>query len=206
MNRTKNKKIIIYALCGALLLSASLTAVFLLKPFESTGQVSNVPAFVFSEEDAPGWWAGNNHNERASVSDEEINPRPIETLSTASIVAFKGEKNVVETACFAMFTYYDYRVDLAELKAEKDAGALQEELKMTGVGETQVTMAVFGKEATLTLNNYEISGPGSENSMKGTSFGWIEAGEGYVQVNGVCPTASELSLVADVVPAIALND
>lgn len=63
---------------------------------------------------------------------------------------------------------------------------------MKSIGENMLSIDAFGAAKSFTLTKYEVIGPGSENSMKGLSYGWVDLGDGYISVSGVCPTASEL--------------
>ncbi len=103
-----------------------------------------------------------------------------------------------------MFSYYDYKTDIAKLKAEKDAGVTQGDSKFQNVGDLQSSISTPDGIKSFTLTEYELSGPGTENSMKGMSYGWVELGKGYIQVSGVCPTATELDDTLQISEAISL--
>jgi len=56
----------------------------------------------------------------------------------------------------------------------------------------------------LFTTNYKLVGPDVENAMKGMSYGWVDTGDGYVSVSGVCPTTSELDDTLKAISAITL--
>lgn len=170
------------------------------------GAPKPAPAFMFNESKAPNWWAAENYNSQAAMSKEKDyrGSVPIEKLPVASITVVKGKKGDNTTACFVMFSYYDYKTDIAKLKAEKNAGTLQGDSKFQNVGDMQSAINIPEGMKRFTLTKYELSGTGTENSMKGMSYGWIELNDGYIQVSGVCPTAAELQEAAQISEAISL--
>ncbi len=189
--------LVVIAICIALNAKQVLSAV---------GVSSKPPVFTFNESSAQGWWAAENYNSQASMAKEKDfkGDEPIDKLSVASINVFKGKKGDNATACFVMFSYYDYKTDIAKLKAEKDAGVTQGDSKFQNVGDLQSSISTPDGIKSFTLTKYELSGPGTENSMKGMSYGWVELGKGYIQVSGVCPTATELDDTLQISEAISL--
>ena len=202
----KNQKLILVFTPLALLMVAGILFAFNSeKVLGLIGSTLKDPIFVFSQDKAPDWWAAKNYNAQESANEEEYQrDSPIDKLPVASIHAFKGIEGDGRTDCFVSLSYYDYKTDLSKLKAEKDAGMPSGDFSMNEVGQSEASLTIFGGSKTIIMNNYELSGAGSENSMKGMSYGWIEGVDGYIEVSGVCPTANELGQVADVTPAISL--
>jgi len=206
--KSKNKRNWRVAI-GVLGILAVLSLVFVLNSSQIVrvmGVSKPAPIFVFNQSKASGWWSAENYNSQASMVKEKDyqGSDPIEKLSVASMNLFKGKKGDSMTACFVMFSYYDYHTDLAKLKAEKDAGASQGGMKFQNVGDIQSSINTPDGIKPYTLTKYELSGPGAETSMKGMSYGWVELNKGYIQVSGVCPTAAELDETTEVSDAISL--
>ncbi len=167
--------------------------------------ISSTPAvFIFNESKAPGWWSAENYNSQASTKNYE-GSEPIDKLSVASMNVFKGKKGEFKTACFVMFSYYDYAVDVAQLKKNKDSESLSSG-SMKNVGESTLSFDVFNTPKDFTLTKYELTGPDAENAMKGMSYGWVNTGSGHISVSGVCPTAGELDDTVQVIGAMSLSE
>jgi hypothetical protein len=205
---TKNKRNWLISIASVGIL-AILGALFVLNSNQillAVGVTQPTPAFSFNESKASGWWAAENYNSQVSMSKEKDyqGDEPIDKLSVASMNVFKGKKGDNATACFVMFSYYDYKTDIARLKAEKDAGTRQGDSEFQNVGDVQSTISTPEGVKSYTLTKYELSGPGTENSMKGMSYGWVELDKGYIQVSGVCPTAVELGDTVQISEAVSL--
>lgn len=207
-NKAKNKRNWYIVISGVGII-AVLGVLFMLNSnqiLRAVGVSKPAPIFTFNESKASGWWAGENYNSKeAEASAEDYQgTEPIEKLPVASINVLKGKQGEYATACFVMFTYYDYQTDITKLKAEKDAGTPQVDSKFHNIGDVQSNISTPDGIKSYTLTKYELSGPGTDNSMKGMSYGWIELGKGYIQVNGVCPTAAELEDTLQISEAISL--
>ncbi len=202
----KRKWLIVFSSIGIVVVLGVLLVLNLNKAPLASGVKDPAPVFTFNGSKAPGWWAVKNYNSQASTSTESEyqGSEPIDKLPIASINVNKGKDGEYATACFVMFTYYDYRTDIAKLKAEKDAGTTQGESKFQNVGDMQSTISTPEGIKSYTLTKYELSGPGTENSMKGMSYGWVELNDGYIQVSGVCPTETELDDTAHISEAVSL--
>lgn len=208
MVKSKNKRNLYIAIGFVGILAIAIT-LFILNSTEilrAVGISKSVPAFTFNQSKAPNWWATENYNSQASMKNEKEyqGSEPIDKLSVARINVLKGKKDEYATACFVMFNYYDYKIDIAKLKAEKDAGNSKGGSKFQNVGDIQSSINTPEGDKSFTLTKYELSGPGTENSMKGMSYGWVELDEGYIQVGGVCPTAPELDDTAHVSATVSL--
>ncbi|MFZ1301151.1 MAG: hypothetical protein WAQ27_01045 [Candidatus Microsaccharimonas sp.] len=211
MVKTKKvqRKGLLYIVIGSIAILVSVSLLFLLNSSQVlrlVGVSKSVPVFTFTDSKAPGWWAAENYNSQASMSTEEDyqGSEPIDKLSVASMNVFKGKKGDNATACFVMFTYYDYSTDVAKLKATSDTELSKDGSGYKYVGDMQSTINTPDGVKSYTLAKYELSGPGTENSMKGTSYGWIKLNQGHIQVSGVCPTAAELDDTAQISEAISL--
>ena len=163
----------------------------------------SAPIFTFTKSNAPGWWAGGNFNARASATNDYKGSEPVEKLSVASMNVYNSEEGEYATACFIMFSYYDYKGDVERLKTDKEAEVLAS-ASMKKIGESVVSMNAFGESKNFTLTNYELIGPDAENVMKGMSYGWVDLSDGYVTVSGVCPSAGELDNALAVMSAVSL--
>jgi len=163
----------------------------------------SAPIFTFTKSNAPGWWAGGNFNARASATNDYQGSEPVEKLSVASMNVYNSEEGEYATACFIMFSYYDYKGDAERMKRDKEA-EVSASTSMKKIGEKVVSINAFGVNNNFTLTNYELIGPDSENAMKGMSYGWVDLSEGYVAVSGVCPNASELDGAVVAMSAISL--
>lgn len=207
--KTKNKRnwLISIASIGILAILGVLFALNSNQILRTVGLTEPALIFSFNELKAPGWWSAENYNSQASMSTEKDyqGSEPINKLSVASMNVFKGKKGDNATACFVMFSYYDYQTDITKLKAEKDAETSQGDMKFQGVGDVQSTISTPEGAKPYTLTKYELSGPGTENSMRGVSYGWVELDKGYIQVSGVCPTAAELDETAQISEAVSLT-
>lgn len=204
-NMTKNRKIII-AITIPLVVIITLGLLFALninQVLSAFGVSKPAPIFTFNESKAPGWWAGDNYNNQASAKKDNQGTEPLDKLATAGMTVLKGEKGEYKTACFVMFSYYDYKVDIEEMKADQKRDyAANESAK--NMSENTVSMNLFGKDTNFTLTNYGLIGTGAENAMTGMGYGWVEAGDGYVSVSTVCPTADELKDTVPLVGAMSL--
>lgn len=198
----KRQKKIIYIASGIIAVLAILAVVFALNAnqiLSTLGLIKTSPAFSFNASQAPGWWAADNYDSKTAAESEEYKGNePIDTLPSASINAFQGEEGEYTTACFVMLAYYDYSVDVAQLKKDKESGYAADGSGKS-LGESNASVNIFGETKNFTLTNYELVGPDSENAMQGMSYGWIDLGDQHVSVNGVCPTGAELD---DMIPAI----
>ncbi len=203
---TKNKKIT-YILIVAASILAALTIVFILNSnqiLQAAGITKSAPVFIFNDSKVPGWWAADNYNSRESTDPQNYEgSEPINTLPVASMNIFKGNKGEHKTACFVMFSYYDYKVDVVQLKKDKQS-EVSASTTMKGIGEDTTSIILLGETKNLTLMNYELIGPDAENAMKGMSYGWVDLKDGYVSVSGVCPTSDELGDTMSVITAISL--
>ena len=203
---TKNKKAVVIIVCSlAILIGLGVTYILnSTQILRAVGLSKPAPVFVFNESKAPGWWAAENYNSRDSTKpDKYEGSEPIEKLPVASMNVFKGEKGQYKTACFILSSYYDYKTDTAQLSKNKE-DEVRASTSMRKIGDSNVSINMFGEPKSFTMKNYELVGPDAENAMKGMSYGWIEAGDGYVGVNSVCPTASELDETSAVIGALSL--
>ena len=203
---TKNKKTayIAVGILGILLASSAAFALNSQQILRAVGVSKPIPVFSFDESKAPGWWAADNYNSRASTTEEKYEgTEPIEKFPVASMNVFKGQKGEYETACFVLFSFYDYKTDVAQLKKDKDSEVFNS-TSMKKVGESTVSVDALGTVRTFTLANYELVGPDAENAMKGMSYGWVDTGDGYISVSGVCPSSDELKDTLEAVDAISL--
>jgi len=201
----KNKKII-YIVVGTLGILIALGLLFALNSnqiLRAAGTPGSAPVFTFSEQKAPGWWAAKNYNSKASAGKDYQGSEPVDKLSVASLNIFKGKEGDNATACFVMFAYYDYKVDTVQLKKDKDSAVLAS-ASMKKIGENSLSFDALGVAKNFTLTKYELIGPDAEHSMKGMSYGWIDAGDGYITVSGVCPTGSELDDTFSAMGAVSL--
>lgn len=203
----KNKKpTYIISAVVLLVLVLGLGAVALFTPaLKVIGLNTATPGFVFDETKAEGWWATDNYNARASAGDDYQGTDPIEKLPVATINVFKGEKGSDETACFVMFAYYAISADVIKLKNDKDA-EVAASTTMQKVGEVSTIITVLGSSQSVTMANYELIGPESQDSMRGMGYGWVNAGKGYISISSVCPTAGELEAATSPIPAVKLTD
>lgn len=194
---------IIAASFGALV---TLSLLFVLNSdqvLRAIGVSKPAPVFVFNQAKAPGWWAAENYNSQASSTEDDEEGEPIDKLPVASMNLFKGKKGDNATACFVMFSYYNYKADVAQLKKDKDSESLAS-TSMKKIGEDSLLFDALGKDTSFVLTKYELIGPDSENSMKGMSYGWVDLGDGYLSVSGVCPTGAELDDTFTAISAIKL--
>lgn len=203
---TKKKKIIVIII-GIAGLLAILGTVFALNSeqiLRTLGVTKPAPVFSYKDTKAPGWWATDNYNSQESVNrDEYKGSEPIDELPVASVNVFKGKKGQYATACFVMFSYYDYKTDTAKLLEEKNREVAASD-SMKKIGNETLSINAVGETKSFTLAQYELIGPDAENSMKGMSYGWVDLGDGYMSVSGVCPTAAELGDTVDAISAISL--
>lgn len=202
----KNKKVI-YILVSVIAILGVVVSVFILNSnqiFSAFGLTKNPPIFMFNEQKAPGWWAAENYNSKASTDAKKYQGNePIDKLPVASMNVFKGKQGEYATACFVLFSYYDYKADTNELSANKEREVAASN-SMKFAGETTTSMSILGSAKGVTLRNYELIGPDAENAMKGMSYGWIDLDDGYISINGVCPTANELNNTASIFNGITL--
>jgi len=197
------KKFIVAASFGVLV---TLSLVFVLNSnqiLRAIGVSKPAPVFTFNESKAPGWWATENYNSQASSMEDDQGSEPIDTLPVASMNLFKGKKGDNATACFVMFSYYNYKAHVTQLKKDKDSESLAS-TSMKKIGEDSLLINALGKDSSFVLTKYELIGPDSENSMKGMSYGWLGLGDGYLSVSGVCPTGVELDDTFTAISAIKL--
>jgi len=200
----KHKKtFIIAASFGVLVAFSLLYALNSNQILRAIGVSKPVPVFTFNESKAPGWWAAENYNSQASSTEGDQDSEPVDKLPVASMNLFKGKKGDNTTACFVMFSYYDYKTDVAQLKKDKDGDSLAS-TSMKNIGEDSLRFDALGKDTSFVLTKYELIGPDSENAMKGMSYGWADLGDGYLSVSGVCPTGSELDDTFTAVSAMKL--
>ncbi len=201
-----NKKYtyITIATIGVLVVLGIVVVVNSAKIFHTTVAVKDIPAFTFDKSKASGWWASENYNGQASATKDYNGEIPIDKLPVASMNIFKGKQGDNATACFIMFSYYNYHADMAKLKAEKEAGASKGGMQFMNVGEINSSINTIDGIKPYILTKYELSGPGTQNSMKGMSYGWIELKDGYIEASGVCPTAAELDGTTLVSQAVSL--
>lgn len=161
------------------------------------------PIFTFNESKAPGWWAAENHNSQTTAGENYQGSEPIDKLPVASINIFKGKEGEYATACFVMFSYYDYKADVAQLKNDKE-NEVSVSTSMKKIGEENAAIETFGVTKNFTLTKYELIGADAENAMKGMSYGWVDLDDGYISVSGVCPTGVELDSTLSASSAISL--
>ena len=168
------------------------------------GVTKPAPVFTFDQSKAPEWWAADNYNSKASTKPENYEgSEPIDKLPVASMNVFIGKKGEYKTACFVLFSYYDYKADTEQLKKNKENEVLASS-SMKKVGEGASTITILGETKPVAMVNYELVGPDAENSMKGMGYGWVGLDDGYVSVNSVCPTAGELGDTQAAMNAISL--
>lgn len=205
---TKNKKIA-YIIAGTVVITAVLGSLVVLNAthtLRATGasKSASAPIFIFNETKALDWWAAENYNSRASTDENTYQgSEPIGKLPVASMSVFKGKKGEYATACFVMFSYYDYRADVVQLKKDKDSEVLTG-TSMKKIGESVLSINALGTTKSFTLTNYELIGEDAESAMKGMSYGWVELGDKHISVSGVCPTGSELDETFSVIGAVSL--
>lgn len=201
----KNKIIYIAAgIVGTLIVLSVLFALNSSQILRAFGVSKSAPIFTFSESKAPGWWAAENYNSRASADENYEGDEPVDKLPVASMNIFKGKEGEYRTDCFVMFSYYDYKADTAQLKKDKE-NQTSASMSMKNIGEDTLSIEVFGAPKSFTLTKYELSGPDAENAMKGMSYGWIDLDDGYISVSGVCPTGSEFDDTLVMISAMSLE-
>jgi len=203
MNKTK----IISIVAGPLVILIALGLVFVLNStqlLQAVGVSKPTPVLTFDQSKVPEWWAADNYNSKASTKPENYEgSEPIYKLPVASMNVFKGKKGEYKTACFVLFSYYDYKADTEQLKKNKE-NEVSASSSMKKVGEGASMITILGETKPVTMVNYELVGPDAENSMKGMGYGWVSLDDGYVSVNSVCPTASELGDTQSAIKAISL--
>lgn len=206
MAKSKKVTVSIIVIVLILVVGGVLVALNYSEVMRAVGVTKPAPVFVYDESKGAGWWAVDNYNARESATDDNYEGTdPIESLPVANINVFSGEKGTYATACFVMFSYYDTKVDVAQLKKDKE----QESLKsgtMRKVGQSKATLDVLGEAKEVTITNYTLVGQAAENSMRGMGYGWIDTDKGYISVSSVCPTPEELDSVTVPVAAMKLAD
>lgn len=202
----KNKKVTYLAIgiVTALAIFGILFALHSDQILRAIGYTKTAPVFTFDAAKAPNWWAGDNYNTRDSVESEgHEEDESIDRMPVASMTVLKGKQSEYTTSCFVMLSYYDYSVDVAQLEKETaDGYATNGTAK--NIGKNTVSMTVLGETKEVALTKYELVGVDSENAMKGMSYGWIDMGDSYVSVSGVCPSGSELDDTLAAVNAVSL--
>ncbi|MDB5162571.1 MAG: hypothetical protein JWN28_178 [Candidatus Saccharibacteria bacterium] len=202
----KSNKKLTYTLIGVFGILIALSLIFILNSTQilrAIGVTQPAPVFTFNVSKAPGWWAAQNYNSRASATDDYQGSEPVDKLPVASMTVFKGKQGEYATACFVMFSYYDYKVDVNQLKTDKDSET-QAGTSMQKTSEQSLSIDAFDKARNFTLTSYELIGPDAKNAMKGMSYGWVEVDNGYVSVSGVCPTSGELDDTYSTIEAMSL--
>lgn len=168
------------------------------------GVEQGVPTFAFNEEVASGWWAGDNHNARSSVTDDYAREEPVEKLPVAGRVIMQSRDTTVDS-CFVMYSYYDYRADTDALLREKEKDATSStDLLYSKLPSQNLTIDTPGGVKSYELHQYAISGPGSKQVQRGMSYGYIELTDGYIAVSGVCPEGDQLTSTSLGMRAISL--
>ncbi len=185
------------------MLLSTLLALNMSQALQFIGAEKPVPVLAFDASKAPGWWATKNYNTQASVTEDYEGTEPIDKLPVATINVFKGQEGEYATACFVMFAYYDYAVDVDQLKKDKENG-YSKDMSGKNIGEDTASVDVLGEAKSFTLTKYEFIGPDSENAMKGMSYGWVGLDKGHISVSGVCPTGAELDETLPMISAVSL--
>ena len=197
----KNKRTLFFISIGVLILAAGVFIALNAKQvLLAVGVSSKPPVFSFDESAAPGWWNTANYNNQANETngDEAIEKSPVARMNV-----FKGTKGDGATACFVMYEYYNYAADTDELYDKaKPAGAA--DITVERLEDSKASIKTPDGDKILTLVNYATSGPGAENSMKGTSYGFLTLSDGYVRISGVCPSGEELNEATKAVSAVSL--
>ena len=201
----KNKRVFLFAGVGfVILMAAVIIAVLNTQQVLSIfGISSKAPVFVFNQSAAPGWWNADNYNNQASADPKDKNSEPINTLSVARMNIFKGTKGDGATACFVMFAYYNHPADASTLHNPHKPGSTAN-ITVQSLKDTTAFINTPSGTKSYVIHNYATSGPGSENSMKGTSYALVDLGNGYITVDGVCPTGGELEGVTSAMGAVSL--
>ncbi len=193
-----------FFIAGTVLLVVTLGVLIALNAkqvLDAVGVSTEPPVFSFNKAVAPGWWNTENYNNQA---DKDYNgDEPIEKLPVARMNVFKGTKGDGATACFVMYEYYNYTVDTSALY-DKAKPASSADIQVERLDDSQASLNTPDGNKSFVLHNYETSGTGSENSMKGTSYGFIPLNDGYIEISGVCPTGDELSDTISVMSAVSL--
>ena len=199
----KNK----YFIGAAIVVLAAVGTLFVLNTTQILtiiGVSPKAPVFSFDTATAPGWWSTENYNSQASADDNDKASGSVEKLPVASINIFKGKKGDTTTACFVMYSYYNYKADLETLPSQKMKNSNASDNNIRKVGALDVSMKTPAGTKSYILNTYERVGPDSVDSMKGEGYGTVDLGDGYVTVNAVCPIVDDLATTTSAIGAASL--
>lgn len=203
--KLKNRKILYFVGVGIVaLVGIGVLVTLNMKQAVNDTDVSSVaPTFHFDQSAAPGWWNTENYNNQASSDDDSLGSEVTQKLPVARMSIFKGAKGDGATACFVMYAYYNYAADLDVLRGNNKevntAGTNVQQLE-----DAELSIDTPDGKVSYTLHQYALSGPDRKNSMNGTSYGFVDLNDGYIQISGVCPTGDDLSDAMSVMSAVSL--
>lgn len=204
-----NKKIliiialIVFIIAGiAFLMRDTLESFIAHKPTPSPSLV-----FSFNTKTALDWWAGDNFDSRATVTNDYQGSTPIEKLPVAGrVINQGGSKDHPANGCFVMYSYYDYAADTVALQKEREEGmTAKSSLTMEHYGTHSMAIDTPEGVKTYQLSQYGISGPGSETMMRGVELGYVNLSNGYITIEGDCQEPNMLDTTIEAIQSIALT-
>ena len=192
------KRFIVMCLSTIILAATSAVALALFTPLgaalkNTTGVTPATPTFMFNEQSAAGWWAAENYNSKENVAEDYQGATPVDKLPVASRVIFQSRDTSVDS-CFITYSYYDYAADVDVLvaKMERDAAA-STDLIYNKQPSQPLTIDTFEGVKSYELHAYTLTGPASQQSQRGVSYGYIGMSNGYIAIQGSCPEGDQLA-------------
>lgn len=195
-SQNRHLKLKLAILCGVILLAAGgIGAYFALRSHDTEAEPAKPPVFSYDADKAPGWYrspldtAVKESRRSLLVFDYDIKaPQKQDNAQSCHVSAFlnQGTVDIDAKRKMAEVVSTDGRktslVDTLNLSLEKTLGSEK-----------------------YTLYRYNSTG-GAEKYKNGTAFGYIQAGEHYVEIQIICDTFEMLNSATNVLKAIRYND
>lgn len=151
--------------------------------------------FVFNENNAENWWAGDNN--QAGGDDPKVMVQRTIAQGTEEAPG----------ACFVMFYYKLGIVTEANVLARLEEQAIiRDTTSLVEAGTKDVSIDVFGASKKFQIHQYRIDGATSAKTVEGVEFGVIVLDDGYVEVRGYCEDADQLGDTVQVFDAVELKN